>query len=276
MTESGTETEEPPKARLTGTARPLFLWGAARSGTNIVTWTLEKAPDVVCYNEDHPAAFENFFLRDDATVAKVIAECPGRVAFLKAFNDTPRAIHVMRKFPTARAVYIVRKPADTIASWVGEFSEQGTANWINAWTWQAAGGRIPFLKDDEHDPDSVAFMRSLSRDMLTLMGEYGTTWHNVGAAAYLWQNEFFFRAGFDRSDRVRVLVYSELTQNAFGIMGDIAKWMGVPLYARGRVEWHKGRGEKQSRKWGAPATGLLEKCEALYDRIVSSRQPTKS
>src|SRR5688500_17650022 len=42
----------------------VFLIGCGRSGTNMVTRRLARSWQVDFYNEDHPAAFENYLLRD--------------------------------------------------------------------------------------------------------------------------------------------------------------------------------------------------------------------
>ena len=47
-----------------GTSLPIFLVGCGRSGTSMFIWQLEKSWQIKLYNEDHPAAFDEYRLRD--------------------------------------------------------------------------------------------------------------------------------------------------------------------------------------------------------------------
>lgn len=126
-------------------AIPCFLWGAARSGTNAITWALESSANFTCYNEDDHAAFDDYFLRGNDVLADIVAHSDRPRVFFKAFSDTPRASTVMRFFPSARALYSIRRPTDTIASFVQEFGETAKL-WIERFADAEAGNSGALLR----------------------------------------------------------------------------------------------------------------------------------
>ena len=54
-----------------GTARPVFVVGVQRSGTNMLTHGLAMSPEFEVYNEGNRRAFANYRLRDDHIAALV-------------------------------------------------------------------------------------------------------------------------------------------------------------------------------------------------------------
>ena len=57
-----------------GTSVPIFLVGCGRSGTSMFIWQLDKSWQIKLYNEDHPAAFDDYRLRDYSVVARLTQE----------------------------------------------------------------------------------------------------------------------------------------------------------------------------------------------------------
>src|SRR5262245_52821529 len=112
-------------------ARVAFLFGAARSGTNAVTWRLEADPEVDCINEDNPIAFDSYQLCSIPTVRGVVARSEKKLVFFKSFHDTLRSHQLIAAFPGGRAIYSLREPRATIASFVREFGDAGRHIWSN-------------------------------------------------------------------------------------------------------------------------------------------------
>lgn len=255
-------------------ARPCFLWSTARSGTNIVTAALVNSPDITCYNEDDPKAFEIFLLRDDATVQKILSEATTPNVFFKSFGDTPRAQHLMDLFPDARAVYLLREPKDTIASFVQEFGERmGRLAWSTVFRSHGQGKPIHSFRNGGADADKEALARAMSAEMVGLLDRYGDTAHNVAAALYIWQHSFFLNYGAGSADRVLLVRYSDFTRHPKLVYGRMCDWFGArPDFSR-LPKLHQGRGSRP--ELGSAHPGLIARCEGIYRRISASDRLTQ-
>lgn len=179
----------------------------------------------------------------------------------------------MNAFPPARALYLLRAPAETIASWVGEFGEVGSRNWLRVWGKCAGDAQIPFLRPGEATPERVAHIRALSAGVLELVDSCGYSWHNVGAAAYLWQNSFALN-GLVGRPRIRLLDYADFADNPRASIEDLADWLGVRAFSFDPVRWHKGRGARM--EGGAASAPLLARCVELYERIRGANSVARS
>jgi hypothetical protein len=240
-------------------ARPCFLWSTARSGTNIVTAALVNSPDITCYNENDPKAFEIFLLRDDDTIARILREASTPNVFFKCFGDTPRAPHLMSLFPDARAIYLLREPQDTIASFVQEFGDHmGRLAWSTVFRSHGQGAPIHSFRNGGADAG--------------LLNRYGDTAHNVGAALYIWQHSFFLNYGAGPADRVLLVRYADFTRQPRVVYGRMCEWFGArPDFAR-LPKLHQGRGSRPEQ--GSAHPGLIARCEAIYRRICTSDRLT--
>lgn len=254
-------------------ARPCFLWSTARSGTNIVTAALVNSPDITCYNENDPKAFEIFLLRDDDTIAKILREASTPNVFFKCFGDTPRAPHLMTLFPDARAIYLLREPQDTIASFVQEFGDHmGRLAWSTVFRSHGQGAPIHSFRNGGADAEKESLARAMSAEMVGLLNRYGDTAHNVGAALYIWQHSFFLNYGAGSADRVLLVRYADFTRHPKVVYGRMCEWFGArPDFGR-LPKLHQGRGSRPER--GSAHPGLIARCEAIYRRICTSDRLT--
>lgn len=158
-----------------------FLWGTARTGTNLVCHVLEQADGVECHNEDSEAAFVKCFLKDNSVLMALVETCPKPAIFFKSFNDTPRARTVMNFFTEARAVYTLRQPDECIASFVQEFGSMGFQEWQKRLT-EGAGGRSGrLLTMVSADRELYEYTRLTAANAVEMMDRYGRTPHNVAA-----------------------------------------------------------------------------------------------
>lgn len=255
-------------AGLRSHARPCFLWSTARSGTNIVTAALANSPDICCYNEDDPKAFEIFLLRDDDTIKAILQEANTPAVFFKSFGDTPRASHLMDLFPDARAVYLLRRPVETIASFVQEFGDMGREAWSTVFRSHVDGHPIHSFRHGGADRQKIAETRALSAQMQSLLDEFGATAHNVAATLYLWQHSFLLKYGAGQHDRVLLIKYSDFTRHPNLVFTRMCEWFGAQPAFSDFPRLHQGRGSRA--KHGSAHPELVSRCEAIYQRISAS------
>lgn len=99
-------------------AQPLaaFLVGSGRSGTDLLAHCLGQSTWVQPVNEDNPAAFANWRLRDLETLRAVVAGSSARLVLFKPIVETMRIGELLDQFEGARALFLFRNYRDSINS----------------------------------------------------------------------------------------------------------------------------------------------------------------
>jgi len=248
----------------------VFLWGAARSGTNAITNHLKLSPDVTSFNEDNPAAFDSFCLRPDVVIEDLVRAAKTRVVYFKAFNDTLRADLAMARFPGSKGIYAIRKPQDCIASFMREFGEFGRLNWIDALS-QSANGEFDMLSVAR----ATGALRQravarISERSLALLSAYGPSLPNVAAAYYLFQHSFFSEMKLEYNKNIRVLDYDALIQDPEDIISRLCNWLRIRFVPAMADDWWQGRGLEGIDLMPHPE--LVRHCDVLYREIAGSEQ----
>lgn len=244
---------------------PYFLWGAARSGTNLINRTLAQSDEFTCYNEDDSRAFRGFLLHSNVVLNTLLFESATPRVFFKSFADTPRAPDVMRFFPTAKALYAIRSPLDTIASFVEEFGETGRI-W-HGWFLQASEGEDSLLLrlgscdrvlyNEIRDSAGIASRRLYA---------HGASLPNIAACYYFWQHSFYARLASEFGQRVMVVDYGRLTSSPVDSFGRIAAFLGAAPIAIDPTQWHRGNSSVDSA--ASVSDELLATCTNLYQSIA--------
>lgn len=247
-------------------ADPLFLWGAARSGTNLVCWNLELSSDIECFNEDNPAAFQGFFLKSNDTLSELLLKRSKSKVFFKCFSDTPRARDLMSYFRASRAVYLVRNPTDTIASFVQAF-DRDCHIWKHRFACAARGDVGPLLALAGSNRDLHDRIQATAAEAISRLRRHGSTLHNIAAAYYIWQHSFYFRLGSCAS-RVLVVDYDKLTCYPTETIRRITDWFGVRPLEFNTDTIHRGRGARSMN--GSASTEMLSECMDIFDAITAS------
>jgi hypothetical protein len=105
-----------------GSASPVFLCGAQRSGTNMVVHGLDESPEFEVYNEGDTRAFRNFRLRDDNDVRQLIAKSRHEFVLFKPLCDSHRVLHLLDNAgPNARALWAYRDYEGRVRSHLRKF-----------------------------------------------------------------------------------------------------------------------------------------------------------
>jgi hypothetical protein len=254
-----------PSTVQTGCTLPCFLWGIARTGTNLVCWALEKADGIQCFNENRDEAFTDYFLRANPVLARLVEGCPTGRIFFKSFNDTPRADAVMDFFPTARAIYTIRRPDHAIYSFDREFGDMGFVEWQRRFGDAAAGRPGRLLEMAGRSPALHELIRRTSAEAVRMLDRYGRTHQNVAALYYLWQNFFHARLRRKYAGRILTVDYDQLVVQPQRVLGEITSWFGCAPSQIDLSTIHMGRAAEGDR--GGLSDDLRRQCWALYHHM---------
>ena len=108
-----------------GEARPVYLVGLQRSGTNMLVRGLDEAPEVEARNENDQTVFRRFRLRGDDVLLGTVGRSRHRVVLVKPICDSHRVDELLA-LPTAvpgRALWMWRDVDDRARSEVAKFGD---------------------------------------------------------------------------------------------------------------------------------------------------------
>jgi hypothetical protein len=106
---------------LNGNERLIIVLGMAHSGTTILTYILQKHPDVVCCTNGSEAwILENTWLPSEQAdpIQQLLDKFPTKRVMLKRpWNEVWHGEWMKREMPNAKFIYCYRNFADISASW---------------------------------------------------------------------------------------------------------------------------------------------------------------
>lgn len=254
-----------PEAR--ATTRPVFVVGLQRSGTNMLVRGLERAPEVEVYSENDDAAFERYQLRDDETIARIVADSPHRAVIFKPLCDSHRVAHLLDAVHAGtpgRAVWTYRQPVPRARSAVAKF---GDANRV-VLTRIAAGDDLDRWQAQGLSEERRAELADLDPASLD----------PLSAAALFWwvRNQLFFDLGLDARDDVRLLSYKRTVAEPGAQIERLCRFLDLPWRPSlaGHIEPRSSPplGAEPGGDAGVPASSELadrvaERCDALEARL---------
>ncbi len=192
--------------------RAVFAVGSGRSGTDLVVYCLGQSLDVAVLNEDNPAVFVNWRLRDLTMVRHQIARARADIALLKPIVETQRLRELLDAFPESRALFIVRHYHDTINSRVKFFgdSQRGMVE-----TWLAT--------DFERFPALPASVRETVRAAWAL--DKSTT--TAAAIGWLVINASYVYLQLHADTRVQLIHYEALVAESAPCLRRACAFIGI-------------------------------------------------
>jgi len=242
-----------------------FLFGAARSGTNALTWTLQESDQIVVKNEDSADCFDNFALKDRSVIEAILHEAAPKPVFFKCFHDTPRARYLLENFSDSRAVYSIRQPRDCIGSFINEFGQAGVDVWLDRFEVAARDRKGLLLHISRDDPISTEIAVERAEFVLNELSIAGITPPNVAACYYLWAHSFADHINVDNDNRFIVIDYDRMVIDPQITILNVCQHFSIKTIKTNPDRWFKGRGFGKSIDI---SPRLLEQCQAVYDKII--------
>lgn len=247
------------------TSTAFFLFGAARSGTNAITWALQASDQIVVKNEDCTDCFDQFTLKDKFAIQSILMEAAPKPVFFKSFHDTPRARRLLEHYPASRAIYSIRQPRDCIGSFVNEFGEAGANVWIERFTLAANERRGLLLHICRDDPTAAEIAVDRAKFVLDELKRSDFSIPNIAACYYLWAHSFADHIGLINDDRFLVVDYDAMVANPQAALDKVCRHFSIKMINTETSRWSSGRGYGKTTN---VAPRLLEQCQVAYAKIT--------
>jgi len=180
-----------------GQANPVFVVGTQRSGTNMFANVLDRSFQTECYHDNDDAAFCNYILKDEATIAKLVRDSRAKAVVFKPICDSQNATRLLKLHPRAQAIWIYRHYFDVVNSSLQQFREHRAYLHHMLYDRQKAGWRVENV---------------LPEDMELVERFYHAGVSDASARALIWylRNTLYFQQQLEQDDRVLLVNYERL------------------------------------------------------------------
>lgn len=236
-----------------GVSLPIFLVGCGRSGTSMFIWQLEKSWQIKLYNEDHPAAFDEYRLRDYGVIARLVEESTAPFTLLKPILDTVQTMALLNHFPGSKAIFAFRHYTDVINSSLKKFGTYNRLNHVKGWM------NEDFAEFAVCPPPeaSKAVVRALWQDDLS---------PEEGAALYwLFYNRLYYDLGLHDDRRTILIRYETLVTNPREQFEKVITFLEAEFEEKMVEGVHARSINKNEPPPLRPA--IMTACEALYEQL---------
>ncbi len=245
------------RAQRSGTPRFLLVSGVQRSGTNMVMDLLEASPEADVYHETDPRAFENYMMRDEVTIARLIARSPFPLFVIKGLHEAERARALIDRFAPGKMVWVFRNWPDVVNS--------------NMRSWP--GGRNQ-IEDIVRDPLSAKWRgRGMTAQTHAMVREaYRPGMNDASAQAlfYVYRNQLFFDQGLDADPRAMALDYDALVADPARGVARLAEFAGIAVTERMARVPNAGTARRRSAPDVLPHIAAL--AQAMHERLLKAAE----
>lgn len=235
--------------------RPIYIFGAQRSGTGMLGMCLGASPECENLGESDARAFHNYSLRDVDVVVRLIEACPYRFLVFKPLKDSHRVRELLDLRSGSKGVWAYRNFTDRINSAVQQFGRRplevfGAFQGGNRARWQLQGM-------------SARTAETISSFRLAELGE------SDGAALMWWvRNSLFFDQELDRDPRVRLWSYDRFVLETASELEPLLTHAGMTFDPRMLRQVHsRSVGKRPPPPIDAR---ILELCESLHARLEAA------
>jgi hypothetical protein len=235
-------------------ATPVFLVGAQRSGTNMLTHGLDEAPEFQVYNEGHAKAFRDFRLRPLPTVESLVGRSRADFVLFKPLCDSHRAVDLLEHFrPRGRVIWAYRDVDGRVRSALAKFGDSNLRV-LRAFASGEAGDAWQVQGVSSENADLIK-----SFDFERLSAE--------SAAALFWyiRNSLYFEMSLDRRRDTILVSYDQFLAEPERVGRALCAFLALE-YRPGLVAYIKPR----RPAWTEPLAiddRIRERCADLQERL---------
>lgn len=235
-------------------SRPIFVFGAQRSGTRVPLVALDRHPDVMTFNEGSAPYFDGVLLRDLDEVDRRLARSPFPWVVLKPICESHRAAELVERFPGSLAIWIYRRWPDTVASAVAK--------------WSSGVEAVRLLAEHPHDGAGWR-AGGLSQARLDLVREvYRPEMSRPAADALLWylRSSLFFDLGLSARPDILLVKYEDLVVDPQRHFPGLFGFLGIPFEPAYVSDVYSSSVKPRRSPEGVPDR-VLKLCDDLQSRL---------
>ncbi len=205
-----------------GQARPVYLVGLQRSGTNMLVRGLDSAPEFEVRNENDRRLFHRFQLRADTVLAAAIRRSRHAYVLVKPLCESHRVDDLLALPGVAPglAVWAWRDVDDRARSEVAKFGDANLRA-LRAIADGSIGGR---WQGQRLDADTYELIHGFDYDRMDP--------HTAAALFWYVRNSLYFRLGLDRRDDVLLCSYEALVADPQRQVGRLCAFLDFPYHPR--------------------------------------------
>jgi Sulfotransferase domain len=246
-----------------GTSRPVFVVGAQRSGTNMVTYGLDMAPEFEVHNEGDSSAFANYRLRGRERIAHLVGKSRHPFVLFKPLVESHLILQFLDGLEVAappRALWVYRGVRGRVRSAVAKFGESNL--------------RVlrQYAADPEYRHWQLGDQMGLSeehRSLLKLFDPDDLTPADGAALFWLTRNSLVFDLGLDQREDVLLVSYDAFVESPEPAMRRICDFLNFPF--RPELVKHireRGPGPAASSTIAQPILDLCDELNLRLDRAA--------
>ncbi|WP_433527947.1 hypothetical protein ACQPYA_16365 [Micromonospora sp. CA-263727] len=205
-----------------GQARPVYLVGLQRSGTNMLVRGLAAAPEFEVRNENDRRLFHRFQLRPDAVLTATIRRSRHAYILVKPLCESHRVDELLALpgVRSGRALWAWRDVDDRARSEVAKFGDANLRA-LRAIADGSIGGR---WQGQRLDAEAYELIHGFDYDRMDP--------HTAAALFWYVRNSLYFRLGLDRRDDVLLCSYQALTADPRRHLGRVCGFLDFPYHPR--------------------------------------------
>ena len=235
-------------------AKPLFIVGCQRSGTNMVTKVLDKSPLVTLYNEDNETAFCNFRIRSEQTIRQLVDEANCQWVVFKPLCDSQHIDTFLRTHQDAKALWIFRDYRDSTNS--------AAKHW--------GRGQIALIRNlatrEDWDHWLVERLPGERRDAMKKLYDERISPHTAAAIKWYLRNEIFFDNQLEnQTERVLLCRYESLVQEPDLYLAQLFRFLDLPLESS--YYQHVYKSSVGKRQFPDIDRTVQELCNSMLERL---------
>lgn len=242
-----------------GSSQPVFVVGAQRSGTNMVTYGLDMAPEFEVHNEGDSTAFSNYRLRDKDRIADLVKRSRHPFVLFKPLLDSHLTVELLDDLGSAsspKALWVYRGVRGRVRSALAKFGDSNL--------------RVlhQYAADPEFRHWQLGGRRGLSEENRALLKSFHPnelTPADGAALFWLIRNGLFFELGLDRREDVLLVSYESFVESPEPAMRRICDFLG--FHFRSELVKHVRRRPPAPGANGTVAQPILELCDELDLRL---------
>jgi len=219
----------------------------------MLMWRLGSSPEIKAYHEHDDVAFDNFKLRDEDTVQRLLSRSPFPFVVFKPLVETDRIRCFMSAFGPAKAIWVYRRAEDRANSSLAKFGPGS----LKVFGRIARGGW----------PDTWGAQAMTDEDRKLIQSFDYTDMSAGEAAALFWyvRNQIFFREKLDTDKDVWLVSYEAFVSEPEADMRRLCRFLGCRYYP----SMVRGIHARSIARQEAPRISerTREMCSILYERF---------